>query len=104
MENLELIKKAEADRLNMIIAAKQSGDQAAYEKAKASYVNAKGEIVFPAEEKQPETEAEKLDAEIAALENEKLMGEYMDFLPAGYYRKLDKLDALRAQRKQMGAK
>lgn len=58
MENLELIKKAEADRLNMII---------------------------------------------AALENEILMGEYMDFLPAGYYRKLDKLDALRAQRKQMGA-
>lgn len=58
MENLELIKKAEADRLNMII---------------------------------------------AALENEILLGEYMDFLPAGYYRKLDKLDALRAQRKQMGA-
>lgn len=58
MENLELIQKAEADRLNMII---------------------------------------------AALENEILMGEYMDFLPAGYYRKLDKLDALRAQRKQMGA-
>lgn len=97
MENLELIKKAENDRLNMIIAAKQSGDKAAHQRAVSSWVNSKGEIVFP------QDEVQKLDAEIAALENEVLTGEYMDFLPAGYYRKLDKLDALRAQRKQMGA-
>lgn len=96
MENLELIKKAEADRLNMIIAAKKSGDQAAHRRALSSWVNGKGEIVFP------QDEIQKLDAEIAALEDEVLMGEYMDFLPAGYYRKMDKLDALRAQRKQLG--
>lgn len=53
--------------------------------------------------KAEQDEIKKLDAEIAALENEILLGEYMNFLPAGYYRKLDRLDTLKTQRKQLGA-
>lgn len=100
MENLELIQKAEKERLAMIIAANKSGDKAAYEKDKSSYVNAKGEIMFPAEEKQPETEAEKLDAEIANLEFELFCNECKNFLPKDYYKKKDLLYALKKKRGQ----
>lgn len=100
MENFELIQKAEKERLAMIIAANKSGDKAAYEKAKASYVNAKGEIIFPAEEKQPETEAENLDAEIANLEFELFCNECKNFLTKDFHEKQDLLYALKKKRGQ----
>ena len=98
MENLELIQKAEKERLAMIIAANKSGDQAAYEKAKASYVNAQGEIVFPGEQKLPQTEAERLDAEIADLEFELLRAENSFFLTKDFHIKQDRLIELRKMR------
>ena len=98
MENLELIQKAEKERMAIIIAANKSGDKAAYEKAKASYVNDKGEIVFPSEHKLPQTEAEKLDVEIANLEFELLRAENSFFLTKDFHIKQDRLSELRKMR------
>jgi hypothetical protein len=98
MTNLELIQKAEKERLAMIVAANKAGDKAAYEKAKASYVDNNGEIIFPSEEKQPETEAEKLDAEIANLEFELLSAENAFFLTKDFHEKQDLLYALKKKR------
>lgn len=100
MENLELIQKAEKERMAMIIAANKSGDKAAYEKAKASYVNDKGEIVFPEATAEILT-IESLDAKISELEFELVREENMTFLPKDFYEKQDKLNALKKQREKL---
>lgn len=98
MRNLELIAKAEQERMAMIIAANKSGDKAAYEKAKASYVNDDGEIVFLSKQKLPQTEAEILDAEIASLEFELIREENSFFLTKDFHAKQDRLTELRKMR------
>lgn len=44
----------------------------------------------------------KLDDEIRTLENEIFLDEQKNFSPKDFYRKLDRLDTLKAQRKQLG--
>ena len=99
MTNLELIAKAEQERLAMIIAANKAGDKAAYERAKASYVNGAGEIIFP--EKETVSVSETLETKISKLEFDLVREENMTFLPKDFYAKQDKLYALKKQREAL---
>lgn len=92
------IKKAERKRLDMIVRANQSGDNASYQRAINSFVNDKGKIIFFEDIKKEEkvlTQTEKLDQEIQALEFDLLRQENMAFLPKDFYKNQDRLIELK---------
>lgn len=104
--SLEIIKQAEKERLALIIQANQSGDKAVYEKAKASFVNSGGEIVFFDDFKKEEkilTPTEKPNKEIQALEFELVCQENQNFLPKDFYQNQDRLLELKKQKETRNA-